>query len=115
VMPLLFPPEFIVAHPEIRQLMLLARTLAPPTPPETADKLLAGIAEFNALDRLDQIKCPVMIVHGDRDVLVPPGNAALIKSRIPGAELFMIPNAGHSYAAADPVGIHQRIMTFLRN
>jgi hypothetical protein len=27
----------------------------------------------------------------------------------------MLPNAGHSYAAADPVGIHQRIMTFLRN
>jgi 3-oxoadipate enol-lactonase len=114
VMPLLFPPEFIVAHPEIRQLMLLARTLAPPTPPETADKLLAGIVEFNAFDRLDQIKCRVMIVHGDKDILVPPGNAALIKTHIPEAELYIIPGAGHSYAAVDPVGIHQRITTWLR-
>ena len=115
VMPLLFPLEFIAAHPELKQLMRLGMTLGPPTPPETADKLVTGIMDFNAYDRLPEIKCPVMIVHGDQDVLVLPGNATLIKSRIPGAELFMIPNAGHSYAAADPVGIHQRIMTFLRN
>jgi 3-oxoadipate enol-lactonase len=70
--------------------------------------------EFNAFDRLDQIKCRVMIVHGDKDILVPPGNATLIKGRIPEAELFMIPEAGHSYAAVDPVGIHQRITTWLR-
>jgi pimeloyl-ACP methyl ester carboxylesterase len=56
-----------------------------------------------------------MIVHGEKDVLVLPQNAALIKSRVPSAEVFMIPDAGHSYAAADPVGIHQRIIGWLRS
>jgi 3-oxoadipate enol-lactonase len=115
LLPLLFTAEFVVAHPEIKQLMRLGLQLAPPTPPETADKVMAGLMEFNAYDRLHEIACPVMIIHGDQDIIVPPANAALIKRRIPHAELFMIPGAGHSYAASDPVGIHQRITGWLRN
>ena len=56
-----------------------------------------------------------MIVHGDRDLIVPPANAALLEGAHPQAELFMIPGAGHSYAASDPVGIHQRITGWLRS
>jgi pimeloyl-ACP methyl ester carboxylesterase len=70
---------------------------------------------FNAYDRLEQINCPVMIVHGEADVLVPPENAAIIKSKLRQAEVVMIPGAGHAYQAADPVGIHQRIVNWLRN
>ncbi len=70
-----------------------------------------GNQTFNAYDRLGQIKCPVLIVHGDKDMLVPPENANMIKSQIPQAEVFMIPNAGHAFQAADPVGIHKRIVT----
>jgi pimeloyl-ACP methyl ester carboxylesterase len=55
-----------------------------------------------------------LIVHGDQDVLIPPENAQIIKSRIPQAELSMIPGAGHAFQAADPIGIHQRIIQFLK-
>jgi pimeloyl-ACP methyl ester carboxylesterase len=115
VLPLLYPPEFIAAHPEIKRFMRLGMTLAPPTPPETADKLAAGLAEFDTCDRLHEIECPVMIVHGAKDIVVPPSNAELMNDRIRNAELFMIPEAGHNYPAADPVGIHQRITSWLRN
>jgi len=76
---------------------------------------MAGIQQFNAYDRLGQIKCPVLIVHGDSDVLVPQANADLIKSKIPQAEMYIIPGAGHAFQAADPVGIHQRIVEWLSN
>ena len=55
-----------------------------------------------------------LIVHGDKDVLIPVENAQIIKSQIPQAELYMIPGAGHAFQAADPVGIHQRIIQFLK-
>ena len=71
--------------------------------------------QFNAYDRLPQIKCPVLIVHGDKDVLVMPENSNLIKSRIPQAELYMIAGAGHAFQVADPVGIHQKIVAWLKN
>jgi 3-oxoadipate enol-lactonase len=114
MMPLLFPPEFIAQHPELKSIMLAGFKMAPPTPPESIERTRAAIVDFDAYDRLPQIKCPVMIIHGERDVLVPPENASLIKSRIPQAKVFMIPDAGHSYSAADPLGIHQRIVNWLK-
>lgn len=115
VLPLLYPPEFLSAHPEIKHLMLAGMRLAPPTPPETADRLIPGLMQFDAYDRLHEIRCPVLIVHGAKDVLIPPRNAALLEERIPNAELFMIPDAGHNYPVADMLGIHQRITGWLRN
>jgi pimeloyl-ACP methyl ester carboxylesterase len=114
-MPLLFPPEFIAKHPELKPMMLAGFKMARPTPPDAIEWTSAAIVEFDAYDRLAQIKCPVMIVHGHQDVLVPAENASLIKRRIPHAEVFMIQEAGHSYAAADPVGIHARIVNWLKS
>jgi 3-oxoadipate enol-lactonase len=115
IMPILFPSEFLSAHPEVKALMLAGMKLAPPTPPETAERARAGIVDFSTYERLPQIKCPVLIVHGDKDILVPPENASILKSRIPQAEVFMIRGAGHSYGANDPVGIHNRITSWLKN
>ena len=115
LLPVLMPAEFIAQHPEIKQMMVAGAKMMPPTPPETADRAFAGIQQFNAFDRLEQIKCPVLIVHGDKDVLVPAENANVIKSKIPQAEMYLIPGAGHAFQAADPVGIHQKIVGWLRN
>lgn len=115
LLPVLMPPEFAAEHPEIKAMMVAGAKMLPPTPAQTADRAMAGIAQFNAYDRLAQIKCPVLIVHGDKDVLVLPENANLIKGRIPQAELYMIAGAGHAFQVADPVGIHQKIVAWLRN
>src|ERR1700683_1845749 len=114
ILPLLYPDAFVKAHPEIKQMMVAGMSMMPPTPPETADRAMAGLLTFNAYDRLGQIKCPVLIVHGDQDVLIPAENAQILKSKIPQAELYMIPGAGHGFQAADPIGIHQRIVQFLK-
>jgi 3-oxoadipate enol-lactonase len=115
IMPVLMPQDFIDAHPEIKSMMIAGAKMMPPTPPATSDRAMAGVSTFNAYDRLPQIKCPVMIVHGEADVLVPPENAHLIKSKIPQAELYMIPGAGHAFQSADPVGINARIVDWLKN
>ena len=115
ILPLLFPQDFIGRHPEIRQMMLAGFKMAPPTPPEAIESTRSAVLTFDVYDRLPQITCPVTIVHGEDDVLVPPENATLIKNRIPQADLMLIPGAGHSYAAADPVGIHQRIVSWLKS
>jgi len=115
IMPLLFPADFIAAHPELRQFMAAGLKMGPPTPRATLERTRTGALSFDAYDRLPQIACPVLIVHGDQDVLTLPPNAPLIQRQIPQAELVMIPNAGHSFAAPDPVGIYQRIAKWLKN
>jgi pimeloyl-ACP methyl ester carboxylesterase len=115
IVPLLFPPEFVAKHPELKSMMIAGFKMAPPTPPESIERTRAAIVDFDAYARLAQIKCPVMIVHGDQDVIVPPENASLMNARMPEAEVFMIPGAGHNYGAIDPVGIHQRIVNWLKS
>ncbi|KAK1270266.1 hypothetical protein QJS04_geneDACA022643 [Acorus gramineus] len=46
-------------------------------------------------DRLSQISCPVLIITGDNDPLVPSWNARRLSSAIPGSTLEVINNCGH--------------------
>ncbi|HLW69734.1 MAG TPA: alpha/beta hydrolase [Candidatus Binataceae bacterium] len=115
IMPLLFPEDFIVEHPELRSFMAAGFKMGEPTPRATLERTRAGVTDFDASDRLNQIKCPVLIVHGDKDVLTLPENVPIFQERIPHAEVVMVPNAGHSFAAVDPIGIHKRITDWLKN
>jgi pimeloyl-ACP methyl ester carboxylesterase len=115
ILPILFPSDFVAAHPELKSMFLAGLSAGPRTPPETAQRQGAGIMQFNAYDRLAQIKCPVLIVHGDKDILIPPENAQIIKSRIPQAEMFIVRGGGHFFQSADPVGVHQKIVSWLRS
>jgi 3-oxoadipate enol-lactonase len=114
IMPLLFPEDVIASHPELRQFMTAGLKMAPPPHRDILELTRAGALDFDASGRLPQIKCPVLIVHGDQDVLAPVENAYLINNQIPHAELFVVAGAGHSFAAADPVGVHQRITRWLK-
>jgi len=114
MLPVVHPPDFVAAHPEVKQMALMGAAMMPPTPPEVIERTLEGITRFNSYDRLPEVKCPVMIVHGERDILIKPANAKLLKSRLPHAEVFMIPNAGHNFFAENSMGIHQRIVEFLK-
>lgn len=113
-LPLLFTPEWIAENPAIRDLFIMMAPMLPPTPPETAHNAMAGLFGWSAYDRLPQIKAPTLIVHGDRDVIIPVENATVIAQRIPGARLHIVEGAGHGYPAQDPVGVHQLVTDFLR-
>ena len=54
-----------------------------------------------------------MVIHGESDRLVPPGNTNLIAERIPGAKLVMIPRASHLFLTDQPEAAHRAILDFL--
>jgi pimeloyl-ACP methyl ester carboxylesterase len=45
--------------------------------------------------RLHRVKCPVLLLWGDDDHLVPPAYGAAYKKHLPQAELKLIPDCGH--------------------
>jgi 3-oxoadipate enol-lactonase len=51
--------------------------------------------------RLGDIRCPVVVVAGAEDSLVPLGNAKVLARRIPGAVLEVVADAGHALFAED--------------
>jgi len=57
---------------------------------------------WDSYDRLPEIQCPTLVVHGESDQLVPPANARILADRIPGATLALIPSAGHIFPTDQP-------------
>jgi len=83
-----------------------------PTPEGYAAQL-QGILAWEAYSRLGQIVAPTLVIHGESDRLVPPGNANLIAQRIPGAKLVMIPHASHLFLTDQTEVAHRAIFDFL--
>jgi pimeloyl-ACP methyl ester carboxylesterase len=54
-------------------------------------------AKHDTYDRLQYVECPVLIIHGSEDVMIPSGNAHLLKRAMPHAELRILEGMGHGY------------------
>src|SRR5262245_45324609 len=74
---------------------------------------LQGILAWEAYSRLDQIRVPTLVIHGETDRLIPCANSKLIAERIPGAELLLLPDAGHIYATDQAELSQAAILDFL--
>ncbi len=48
-----------------------------------------------SLQQLNEIKCPVLVIGGDHDVILPK-HSLLIAENIPHSNLWILPNSGHS-------------------
>lgn len=62
---------------------------------------------------LRSIKVPTLVVHGDRDGLVPLANARLCAALVPGARLDVVRGAGHFILSDAPNAVAERVAAFL--
>ncbi len=62
----------------------------------TGRQLVASLAAHSRLERLSQVKAPVLVVHGVDDPLIPPGNGRQVAAAVPGARLLEIEGMGHN-------------------
>jgi len=65
-------------------------------------------------DQLAKAKCPVLIVHGERDGVVPVEQARRFAAAIPGSMLRIMPRAMHCPMDWDPPAFTEYINEFLR-
>jgi pimeloyl-ACP methyl ester carboxylesterase len=80
----------------------IAQRLRYPIEPEPYVAQLGAALGHDAHDRLGAIAAPTLVVHGEADVMVAPGNAPLLADAIPGARLSLWPGAGHLYPTDEP-------------
>lgn len=81
--------------------------------PEAYIAQLQGILAWESYSRLPQIDKPTLVIHGQTDRLVPPGNGELIAGRIPGAKLILLPHASHIFPTDQTEAAHTAILHFL--
>lgn len=86
-----------------------------PQPPHAGRRQWEAIQAWSAWDRLGDIRCPTLVLHGTEDRLVAPRNAQMLAERIPGATLFLLEGAGHVYHSEQAEPADRVVLDFLRS
>ena len=83
----------------------------------TCDEGYAGsceaIGDMNLLDDLERIDAPVLVVAGRDDAAIPLEHAERIVTRIPGAQLAVVEQAGHLATVEQPQKITELLARHL--
>ena len=95
--PALFSDEFLAREPERAEALVRPMLANLAGPWGILGQLFAAGLHDRALD-LHRIRAPTLVLHGDRDVLVPVSNARMLADGIPDAELRVFAGAGHGVA-----------------
>lgn len=99
--PALYSPEYLLRRPPPAQ---VARHGDGPEQPSLRALLGQSFAAslHDRSRRLREIELPTLVVHGERDVLLPVSNARALAAGIPGAQLRILAGAGHAFALERP-------------
>ena len=76
--------------------------------------LLAMASRTDTTPALPNIKVPTLILVGEKDLLAPPAASEAMRKLIPGAELHVIPGAGHLSSLENPAEFNRRLLDFLK-
>jgi pimeloyl-ACP methyl ester carboxylesterase len=98
-LPIFLSRECIANRPEVAAAYRTAQINAPLQPDYAFRAQLAAVSSFDACARLHNIEIPVLVVSGSHDALIPRENAFVLAQAIPGAQLAVLPGAGHALHA----------------
>lgn len=92
---------------QVRALMQSARAAG-------VEGALLGMAERpDATPRLGRIWLPTLVITGAEDTLIPPSESEALARSIPGADLEIIPDAGHLVAFEQAEAFNDRLAAWL--
>lgn len=83
-------------------------------PAAVAGTLIALAGRTDSTPSLFRIPVPTLIMVGREDSITPPSAAQAMKDKIPGAELRVIPRAGHLSNLENPEEFNRHLADFLR-
>lgn len=108
----LYGEETRLRHPERIEEDLESRSRIPTAPAGYLGQLQAATMH-DAYDELATLRLPTLVVHGDADLLIPTDNGRLLAQRIPGAELLLVPGAGHMLQTEGGALTREAVLGFL--
>jgi pimeloyl-ACP methyl ester carboxylesterase len=80
----------------------MRRRIASRADPGGVRRQLEAVLRWSSLRRLRHLRVPTLVIHGDRDRVIPLANGRLIATLVPGAYLHVLKGAGHVYGTDAP-------------
>ncbi|MBD1550289.1 pyrimidine utilization protein D [Pseudomonas typographi] len=108
----LYPPEHVRTHAERLSPALLASVANFPAR-ETVLHRIDAIMAHDASAQLAKIQVPVWVVCAQDDILTPPYQSRLLAEGIPGAQLQVVAQGGHSFSETETDTFNRIVLAFL--
>ena len=107
-----YSPKFIKNHPKLIDYAVqnMAKSQMLPINYEWQRN---AIKSFKTCDRLKNIEIPTLIMHGAKDVLVPPQNAKILADLISNAQIKMFAKSAHAPYVEEPDAVIEATIEFL--
>jgi len=70
--------------------------------PENAARIMEACDDINVRNLLPQVSVPTLVLHCDRDRVVPPEEGRIIAAEIPGARFVPLPSSNHLLLPEEP-------------
>jgi pimeloyl-ACP methyl ester carboxylesterase len=108
-----FTPEFYAENREVVE--KVCRLREQNFVPETVYmQQLQAATNFDAENRLKNIKAETLILTGEKDIVVPPQNSKNLAEKIPNASLKIIENGSHMFFIENADEFNNAITNFLK-
>jgi pimeloyl-ACP methyl ester carboxylesterase len=111
-LPVVFAERFIREEPERLEQFVRSSVQHFPTAKGAAGQM-GALSVFNVKKRLGEIRCPVLVITGAEDRMMPAENSRLLAEGIGGAEQYMVDGAGHSFFLEKPDEVNRVLIDFL--
>ncbi len=111
--PILFSKDFLMNNSEYIE-YFVQRALIAPIPPYNYRLQNKAIFQFNTGRKLKEIKTPTLVLHGKKDIMLPPENAETISKLIPDTKLHIFDEIGHLIFSEKPKEVLTIVMDFLK-
>ncbi|MFI5346972.1 MAG: alpha/beta fold hydrolase [Elusimicrobiota bacterium] len=105
-------PATLTGKPKVVEFL---KGIASKAAPEAVMAALAALAaRGDMIASLSQVKVPTAVLVGSQDKITPLPLSEVMRTRIPGAELHIIPDAGHFSNVENPEAFNDRLLSFLK-
>jgi pimeloyl-ACP methyl ester carboxylesterase len=61
----------------------------------------------------ERLKCPLLVIHGRKDRVIPVHASERLHQSVPASSLVVLPNAGHCPQLDDPSGLAGHVLQFI--
>jgi len=81
--------------------------------PNAYKACLWAVARFDIRASLSRIECPVLVIAGDRDTVLPMEPKRLLAERVANGQLKVIADSGHATPIDQPTAFNEAVLAFL--
>ena len=110
---LAFSPEFVERNrEEVEKVIELRKQNF--VPEHVYLNQLQAALDFDAEERVSQIKAPTLVLTGDADIIVPMQNSRNLAARIPNARLVIIEGGSHTFFIEQADEFNAAVIEFIK-